>query len=589
MDWSAGDSEYKSLLQASKHLDPAFTTETVRLALLADSATQRFVPLLRTLFRQRRVDAHIYEAPFDTIEMQAYDGHSELYRFNPDAIAILNAVQALRADFGRFPGTAASFVDQTAARIAKIWEAVQSHSSATIIQSNYVLPYERFFGNFDHMVPGSFYAVVTALNALIVERARSHRAVLINDVECVASWSGRRHWFDDRLWDMAKYFCAPDCMPLVARNLAGIVMATRGRLIKCVVVDLDNTLWGGVIGDDGLDGIQLSAHGDGESFHRLQHFLRGLLQRGILLAVCSKNDLHNALLPFEKHPEMVLRREDFAAFVANWSDKADNIRHIRETLNIGFDSMVFLDDNPFERNLVRELLPDVVVPELPDDPADYVREISRLNLFETSSYSPEDAQRSELYRQEAQRQQSQAGFSSVEEFLQSLHMRITVARFDAFHLPRIAQLMQRSNQFNLTTRRLSEAECAALMNDPCAIPLYAELADRLGSHGLISIVTLYPRDDELVVHDWLMSCRVLSRGVEQFLMNTVFERASRLGLARVTGEFIPTAKNSLVRDFFAQFGFAKLGDDSEGRTRWGLEVAAYRPHNTWIAAGEDSR
>jgi FkbH-like protein len=304
--------------------------------------------------------------------------------------------------------------------------------------------------------------------------------------------------------------------------------------------------------------------------------------------VCSKNDLRNALLPFEKHPEMVLRREDFAAFVANWSDKAQNIRQIRETLNIGFDSMVFLDDNPFERNLVRELLPEVVVPELPDDPAGYVREISRLNLFETSSYSVEDGQRAELYRQEALRQQSQAGFSSVEEFLQSLQMRIEVARFDPFHLPRIAQLMQRSNQFNLTTRRLSEAECAALMNDPSAIPLYATLADRLGDHGLISIVILHPHDGELVIRDWLMSCRVLSRGVEQFLMNTVFEHARRLGLARVTGEFIPTSKNAMVREFFAQFNFARLGEDSDGRTRWGLEAAAYRSFHTWIAASDQS-
>ena len=210
MDWSAGDSQYRSLLQASKHLDPASTTETVRLALLSDSATQRFVPLLRVLFHQRRVDVHIYEAPFGAIEMQAYDADSELYRFNPDAIVILNAVQALRDGLGQFHGSSPSASDQIADRIVKIWEAIQSRSTATIIQSNYVLPYERFFGNFDHMVPGSFYATVAALNAAIAERARSHRAVLINDVEAVASWVGRRHWFDDRLWHMAKYLCALD-------------------------------------------------------------------------------------------------------------------------------------------------------------------------------------------------------------------------------------------------------------------------------------------------------------------------------------------------------------------------------------------
>jgi len=338
-------------------------------------------------------------------------------------------------------------------------------------------------------------------------------------------------------------------------------MASLGQVIKCVVVDLDNTLWGGVIGDDGLDGIEISAHGDGEAFYRMQQYLRALKQRGIVLAVCSKNEMANALLPFEEHPEMILRREDFAVFLANWNDKAVNIREIKGTLNIGFDSIVFLDDNPFERNLVRELIPGVVVPELPEDPADYVRAISELNLFETTSFSAEDAKRTELYQAEASRREQQAGFASVEEFLQSLDMRITVARFDPFHLPRISQLMQRSNQFNLTTRRLSEIECKALMENPACLPLYAKLADRLSDHGLISIVTVEAQPATnpaaLAIRDWLMSCRVLGRGVETFLMNQVVEHARKLGLPEVTAEYIPTTKNGMVKDFFQQFGFEK--------------------------------
>jgi len=581
MDQLENGLDYRSLLQASKHLDPALAPHKLRLALLSDAATQRFVPLLRTLFHRRGVDAEIYEAPFDAVEMEAYDANSGLYRFDPDAIAILNAVQAFRA--ARDDSPEAAFAATAAARIAKIWDALQAHSRATIVQSNFVLPYERFFGNFDHHVPESFYATVAALNAHIVESARSRRGILINDLDAVASWAGRRQWFDDRLWDMAKYLCALDLMPLVARNLVDIVMSTRGRVIKCVIVDLDNTLWGGVIGDDGLEGIRLNSHGEDAAFYRLQKFLKGLVRRGIVLAVCSKNDMANALLPFEKHPSMALRRDDIAVFVANWKDKAENIRSIRDTLNIGFDSMVFLDDNPFERNLVRQLLPEVAVPELPEDPADYVREISCLNLFETSSYSIEDSQRAELYRLEDARRQSQAQFAHLDEFLASLDIRITVARFDPFHLPRIAQLMQRSNQFNLTTRRLAEAECAALMTDPCAIPLYAKLSDRLGDHGLISIVVLDRRAGDLAISDWLMSCRVLGRGVEQFLMNRVFEEAARLGAEQVTGEFLPTSKNAMVKDFFARFGFAKVAEDSRGATRWSLTPAAYRPNRTWIS------
>ena len=302
-------------------------------------------------------------------------------------------------------------------------------------------------------------------------------------------------------------------------------MALRGRVVKCVVLDLDNTLWGGVIGDDGLEGIQLNSHGDGEAFYRFQLFLRELLKRGIILAVCSKNEMANALLPFEKHPEMVLKRDDIACFVANWNDKADNIRHIRETLNIGFDSMVFLDDNAFERDLVRTLVPGVIVPDLPEDPADYVRAISELNLFETTTFSAEDLQRSELYRLEGLRRSEQASFGSLDEFLKSLKMQMTIARFDPYHLPRIAQLIQRSNQFNLTTRRLTEADCADLMNDASFIPLYAKLTDRLGDHGLIAVVILERLEGELAIRDWLMSCRVLKRGVEQALMKEVFQQA----------------------------------------------------------------
>jgi len=555
--------------------------------LLSDAATQRLVPILRTLFARQGVDAEIYEGPFDAIELEVYDRNSGLYKFQPQVVMVLNCVQALRAVFLRPETDAVSFVDATSKRIARIWEAIQTNIPATIIQSNFVLPYERFFGNFDQKVPESLSATVAAVNSSIAQEARSRGSVLLCDVESVASWLGRQQWFEDRFWDSAKYFCALDCLPYVVNSFVAIVMASLGRIIKCVVVDLDNTLWGGVIGDDGLDGIQISAHGEGEAFYRMQQYLRALKQRGIVLAVCSKNEMANALLPFEKHPEMVLRREDFAAFVANWNDKAVNIRQIKETLNIGFDSMVFLDDNLFERNLVRELVPAVVVPELPEEPADYVRAISELNLFETTSFSAEDAQRTEMYRAQAGRREEQAGFASVEEFLQSLDMRITVGRFDAFHLPRISQLMQRSNQFNLTTRRLSEIECKALMDNADWLPLYAKLADRLSDHGLISIVTIEVLPDDLAIRDWLMSCRVLGRGVESFLMNRVVKHAQELGLARVTAEYIPTAKNGMVKDFFEQFGFERVAEGTSGAARWRLLTKNYEPRPTLMKTAKE--
>jgi FkbH-like protein len=443
------------------------------------------------------------------------------------------------------------------------------------------MPYERCFGNFDHKAPGSLYAAAALLNARIAEEARTRAHVLINDVEAVASWMGRRHWFDDRLWDLAKSFCALDQLPHVAANIARIICSLRGRVVKCVVLDLDNTLWGGVIGDDGVAGIKLNAHGDGEAFYRLQAFLKELLKRGVLLAVASKNEMENALTPFESHPEMLLKREDISVFLANWNDKAENIRAIRETLNIGLDSMLFLDDNPFERNLVRGILPEVIVPELPEDPADYVRALCELNLFETASFSAEDARRVELYREEAARRTEQARFADADAFLESLGMQMEVGRFDRFHLPRIAQLIQRSNQFNLTTHRYTEAECEAIMNDRAVLPLYARLSDRLGDHGLIGVIVLSPEGEEIVIRDWLMSCRVLARGVEQHLMNLVVEEAQRRGCTRVSGEYIRTAKNGMVSEFFAQFGFTMIGGDPD-HTLWVLPVQAYEPVPTFI-------
>jgi FkbH-like protein len=358
-------------------------------------------------------------------------------------------------------------------------------------------------------------------------------------------------------------------------------MASRGRVVKCVVTDLDNTLWGGVIGDDGFDGIVLNAHdgGVGEAFVRFQTFLKQLRNRGILLAVCSKNDENTALVPFLHHPDMVLKRGDISVFVANWQDKASGIRRIRDELNIGLDSMLFLDDNPFERNLVRGLLPDVIVPELPEDPSNVVAYLSHLNLFETTAFSTEDAQRAAQYQREAQRRESAAGSSNVQDFLSSLDMRLVLSRFDRFHLPRISQLMQRSNQFNLCTRRLTEMDCQALMENESYLPLYATLADRFGDHGLISVAVLERNGNVFTIRDWLMSCRVLARGVEQLMMNHVVAYAVQAGAIRILGEYVATSKNAMVRDFFRQFGFSRVSAEGD---QWVLEVAKYQPHETFI-------
>jgi FkbH-like protein len=575
------DFDYRRLMKAGRRMPVGESSAPIKLAILADCAVQQLGILIRALLGEAGWDAAIYEGPFDAIEAESRAADSGLYRCEPDAVIILNSAQALRAMHSRQAVPSAEFAAERAAQILGVWDAIQSHCRATILQSTFAMPGESYFGNFDLKVPASLRSSVTALNANLARAARDRPGVLFHDVDAVASWVGRRNFFDDKAWDIWKAPCSLDHLPRIAKNIADVLMVSRGRVVKCVVADLDNTLWGGVIGDDGLDGIVLNAHdgGTGEGFVRLQQFLKQLANRGILLAVCSKNDEATALLPFLQHPDMVLKRTDISVFVANWEDKASGIRRIRDELNIGLDSMLFLDDNPFERNLVRELLPDVIVPELPEDPSGVVAYLSQLNLFETTAFSAEDGERTAQYRREALRRESAAGSANVQDFLRSLEMRLVLTRFDRFHLPRISQLMQRSNQFNLCTRRLTEMECRALMESSSHLPLYATLADRFGDHGLISVVVLERSGKSLMIRDWLMSCRVLARGVEQFIMNHIFEYAAQAGSAQVLGEYVPTAKNAMVRDFYRQFGFSQLPAD--GNT-WVLDVAAYQPRETFV-------
>jgi FkbH-like protein len=574
------DLSYSRLAAKGRLLGKEPGRHPYRIAILSDAASQQFVPVLRALSHENGINIEMFEGSFDGIELEAFDAESELYKFQPDTILLAQCTQALRSRY--FHNQEDDFVVRSMERIQGIWTTLRTHTSAQIIQFNYPMPYERFFGNYDVQVPQSLYALAMQLNVKIAEAAPRNTNVAICDVDAISSNVGRSEWFDDRLWNMTKAFCRLEHLPLICQSVVEIILTLMGRVTKCLILDLDNTLWGGVVGDQGHLGIDVGAHGDGEAFFHFQHYLLSLKRRGIILTVCSKNDLSNALQPFSENPDMVLRRDDIAVFIANWENKADNIRTIRDRLNIGLDSMVFLDDNPFERNLVRQLVPEVIVPELPEDPAEYVRFLSALNLFETTSYSSADARRADQYKEEADRLALRDGASDITEYLQSLDMRIQIGRFDPHNIARIAQLMQRSNQFNLTTRRLNEEMCRQQMLDvQNSVPLYASLEDRFGDHGLISVVILETNADALNITDWLMSCRVLARGVEEYLMNYVISTAREKGLSRVCAEYIPTSKNSMVKGFFARFGFEQVSDD-HGRTLWTINPSRYQPAITFI-------
>ena len=474
------------------------------------------------------------------------------------------------------------FAEQEGERLAGLARRAAALPGVTVIVNELVIPYERAWGNLTRRIDGSLNNVIRRINTVLRDLARHVANVHTVDCDHLAACLGKRTWFDERLWFHGKCFCHPDALPQVAGQALDIIRVAKGKPAKCIVLDLDNTLWGGIIGDDGLDGIRLGELGDGEAYVRFQTYLHEFRERGIILAVCSKNDDDKARSPFREHPDMVLKEDDIACFVANWNNKADNIRLIAQRLNIGLDSMVFLDDSQFERNLVRQLVPEVCVPELPEDPAEFVPYLEALNLFESIQFSAEDRARTEMYRANVQRQQEQEQFTDVNAYLASLQMTAAFERFDDYHMPRIAQLVGRTNQFNLTTIRHPETELRQFADDPDAVPCYASLEDRFGDNGLVSVVIGRRQGDRMELVTWLMSCRVIARRLEEFVLDRLVELARDAGIKTLAGRYVPTNKNALVAEHYPKLGFRPAGTEPDGTTLWELTVADHAPSDAPI-------
>jgi FkbH-like protein len=479
----------------------------------------------------------------------------------------LSSVRLKKDDADEAVSAAINHVSSMAAGVRDILKA-------TCILQTLVPPSDPVFGGLDARIQGSPRAMIERFNARMLQEVAKEND-LVADVAFLASKVGLDCWNDARGWHKAKLPASLEATPLYADHLCRLLGAARGKARKCLVLDLDNTLWGGVIGDDGLDGIALGQNSTvGEAHVALQRFLLDLRRRGVILAVCSKNEEATARIPFRDHPEMVLKEDHIAVFIANWSDKANNLREIAATLNIGTDSLVFLDDNPVERGQVRQVLPEVAVPELTEDPADYISLLANAGYFEAIGLSEEDLVRADFYQANAERVSLQK-VGNLEEYLRSLQMVATISPFNAVGRVRIAQLINKSNQFNLTTRRYSESEVEAFECDPLKFCLQVRLADHFGDNGMISVIIFDKAPDEWSCDTWLMSCRVLGRRVEELVLATVAETARSAGSKRLKGSYIPTKKNGLVVEHFAKLGFTKTGDLPDGGTTWVLNLADY--------------
>ncbi len=544
---------------------------TLKLALLGSSTLTHLHAGIRLGALRRGILVDIYTGDYGMYRQELVDTDSPLHTFRPDVLCLaLDAHHIAGAD-GQTP-------DTVRRNLRDLWRTAQQTLGCVVIQQTILPVHPPLMGNQEDRLPQSPAAIVAEVNHRLRTQAEAEGVYLLT-ADTWAAHDGLAHWFDPALWFRSKQEVHPRASNIYGDQLGRILAALQGASAKCLVLDLDNTLWGGVIGDDGLDGIVLGQGSTvGEAHLALQRYALRLSQRGVILAVCSKNDETNALAPFDRHAEMVLKRHHIACFLANWHNKADNLREIARRLNIGLDALVFVDDNPAERALIRRELPTVAVPELPDDSSLYVATLAAAGYFEALHLTAEDSARAGQYRANAERETLRTSTSDMAGYLQALGMELTCSPFDAIGLKRIVQLANKTNQFNLTTRRYTDADAQRMLGDPDTLTLQLRLADMYGDNGVIGLVVgRRGPGNTLHLETWLMSCRVLGRRVEEATLNILADAAREQGFTTLTGTYKPTAKNSIVRDHYQRLGFLPNGADADGTTHWQLSLTHYAP------------
>jgi FkbH-like protein len=550
-----------------------------KLAVLSNSTFDLIAPALTASALRHGVNLEVILPSYDQVAQEAMTPDSSVNTSKPDAVLFAIDYRALPIKPSPANADAArASVQAVMGYLQTLRNAIKSHSDALCIFQTFARPVENLFGSFDRALPGTLQGILDEINRELVAGVSDNGDVLL-DTAAIAETVGLSNWHNDQLWNLGKFPFAYELVPLYADHVARLVGSLRGKSRRVLILDLDNTVWGGVIGDEGIEGIRV-AQGDavGEAHLALQRFALQLRGRGILLAVSSKNTDEIARAPFKEHPEMLLKLDHISVFQANWNDKATNIQAISDELSLGLDAMVFLDDNPAERGLVRKLLPEVAVPELSEDAADYVRTLSAAGYFEAVAFASEDLKRADFYQDNARRASLKQQAGGVEAYLASLDMTITFQPFEATGRTRIAQLINKSNQYNLTTRRYTESEVAALEGDPRIFTLQVRLADIFGDNGMISVIICRPEADAVwLIDTWLMSCRVLGRKVENMVLRAILEHARASGIRVLAGVYRPTERNKLVVDHYARLGFAKTGEDDAGVTRWQLAIEGADP------------
>lgn len=567
---------FKTLEQLTPDVHQRLTSALTpfKLGVVSNATMDLFVPSIIVAALRYGISLEIVQSDFGQIAQEAFDPTSKLNQAKLDAVL-------LALDFRAYPnmdaqlGDSDKSGDQLLQFLIQIQNAFKQHSNTLCITQTLACPPIELAGNFDRQLEGTLRRVITEFNLSLAKHIASHTDVMF-DVAAMANMVGTYQWFDERQWFLSRVPMANRFIPLYSDYLAKLIAALRGKSKKCLVLDLDNTLWGGVIGDDGLNGIQIGqGHPVGESFLAIQQWAKNLKHLGVILAVCSKNDENIARQVFREHPGMLLKEDDFSVFVANWDDKASNICFIADTLNIGLDSIVFMDDNPAEREIVRAMLPEVSVPELPRDPSQILRTVCAARYFEKIDYTADDAQRSQQYTSNAKRDSARQNASSLAEYLASLEMQIRFSAFDALGRKRVVQLINKTNQFNLTTQRYTEAEVIQFEQNKHCVTLQVQLQDRFGDNGMIGVVICHAVDNCWEIDTWLMSCRVIKRRVEEAVCNELVALANQHGIRLLRGFYRPTEKNKLVQHHYQDLGFEQVAANHTQDT-WELLVDCYQ-------------
>lgn len=560
-----------------------------RIAVLGGSTTSDIVKICELFLLNNGIEPVFYESEYGQYREDAIFGNEELNYFNPDIIYIHTTFRNLNLPFPVITDSEEEVetkITQQYNYFQTIWNKLKERFDCPIIQNNFEYPFYRLLGNKDAYDIHGKINYVNRLNQLFYDYTRKNEGFYINDINYISSCYGLDKWADSSYWYMYKYALSLEAIPYLSFNISNIIKSVFGKNKKLIALDMDNTLWGGVIGDDGVENIELGQEtAVGQCFCEFQEYIKEHKDLGVMLTVASKNEQENALAGI-KHPDSRFTVDDFLVIKANWENKAKNIADTAAELNLGADSFVFVDDNPAEREIVGSVIEGIAVPKM-SNPEQYIRIMDKNAYFEATSLTNDDLKRNDMYKANVSRSALMQNYSNYKEYLLGLDMHAEIQNFIPVYIQRITQLTNKSNQFNVTTKRytVSEIEAAAASNN--YITLYGRLGDKFGDNGVVSVVIGRKEEHTLHIDLWLMSCRVLKRDMEFAMLDKLVEKCTEQGIKTIKGYYYPTKKNKMVKELYSLFGFEKTSEDNDGNTVWEFAIKGYKNKNTVIKVNDE--